>query len=153
MIRRLGPVLAILAAAGAWPARAQDDPTASGDAAAGERAFRACVSCHVVRAPDGEVLAGRASRTGPNLYGVVGRRAGQVEDFRYSDLMILAGEAGLVWDEASFVPYVQDPTGHLRAVSGESSGRGKMTYRVRPEADAADLYAYLAQFGATSPDR
>ena len=129
----------------AGPAMAQTDPAPTGDAAAGEKEFRQCQSCHVVRAPDGEVLAGRAARTGPNLHGVVGRVAGSVEDYAYSDLMEAAGEAGLVWDEADFVPYVMDPTGHLREVSGDD-GRGKMTYRVRKDEDAHDLYAFLARF-------
>lgn len=130
----------------AGPALADAHLAPTGDAAAGEKAFRQCQSCHVVQAPDGEVLAGRAARTGPNLYGVVGRTAGTVEDYAYSDVMEAAGAAGMVYDEANFVPYVMDPTTHLTEVSGEN-GRGKMVYRVRKEADAHDLYAFLAQFG------
>ncbi len=130
----------------AAPVFAQDaevDLTASGDAEAGERAFRQCVACHVVVNDEGETLAGRAARTGPNLYGVVGRTAGSVEDFRYSDGMVAAGEAGLIWDEAAFVAYSQDPTGYLREYLGDSSVRGNMTFRVRQEEDAINLYAYL----------
>ncbi|SDY39790.1 cytochrome c [Jannaschia faecimaris] len=130
----------------AAPAFADAHLAASGDAAEGEKAFRQCQACHVVEDPSGEVLAGRASRTGPNLYGVVGRTAGSVEDFRYSDLMIAAGEAGMIYDEANFVPYVMDPTAHLKEASGETSGRGKMSYKVRKEEDAINLYAFLAQF-------
>lgn len=129
----------------AAPAFADGHLAASGDAAEGESAFRQCQSCHVVENADGEVLAGRAARTGPNLYGIVGRTAGTVEDFRYSDLAIAAGEAGMIYDEANFVAYVQDPTAHLREVSGES-GRSKMSYKVRKEEDAINLYAFLAQF-------
>lgn len=128
------------------PAFADAHLAATGDAAEGEAAFRQCQACHVVENADGEVLAGRAAKTGPNLYGVVGRTAGTVEDFRYSDLIVAAGEAGMIYDEANFVPYVMDPTGHLREVSGES-GRGKMSYKVRAEDDALNLYAFLAQFG------
>ncbi len=129
------------------PVFAQDvDLTATGDAAAGEAAFRQCQSCHVVENAEGEVLAGRAAKTGPNLYGVVGRTAGVYEDFRYSDLMIAAGEAGMIYDEANFVPYVMDPTEHLREVTGDARGRGKMAYKVRSNDDAVNLYAFLAQF-------
>lgn len=131
---------------GAPPALAQTDLTATGDAAAGEQAFRQCQSCHVVQDASGEVLAGRAARTGPNLHGVVGRVAGVVEDYDYSALMKQAGESGMVWDEANFVSYLLDPTAHLRAVTGEGSGRSKMAYKVRSEEDATDLYAFLAQF-------
>ena len=116
----------------------------SGDVAAGEDQFNSqCVTCHVVVAPDGEKLAGRNARTGPNLYGVAMRQAGTVEGFRYSDSMVEAGEQGMVWDEANFVPYVQDPTGHLREVLDDRRARGKMAYKVRSEEDAVNLYAYL----------
>ena len=130
----------------AAPAFADAHLAATGDAAAGEKAFRQCQSCHVVQGPDGEILAGNAAQTGPNLYGVVGRTAGSVEGFRYSDLMLAAGEAGMIYDEANFVPYVMDPTAHLQEVSGDTSGRSKMSYKVRKEEDAVNLYAYLAQF-------
>jgi len=116
----------------------------SGDAAAGERAFRACQACHVVVNDAGDTLAGRNARTGPNLYGIAGRAAGSVDGFRYSASLSAAGEAGLVWDEASFAAYVQDPTGFLSDYLGDSGARGNMAYKVRKEQDAADLYAYLA---------
>lgn len=139
---------ALLAVGLGAPALAQDMPdlTATGDAEAGESVFRQCISCHVVVDDEGETLAGRNARTGPNLYGVVGRLAGAVEEYRYSDLMETAGEMGMVYDEANFVGYVMDPTEHLREVTGES-GRSKMAYKVRSEDDAKNLYAYLAAIG------
>jgi cytochrome c len=120
---------------------------AAGDAAAGEEAFnRQCVACHVIVDDAGETIAGRNARTGPNLYGVVGRQAGTVEDFRYGDDIVKAGEDGLVWGAESLVAYLQDPTGYLREVLDDRRARGKMAYRVRAEEDAVDLYAYLATF-------
>lgn len=120
-----------------------------GDVAAGETAFaRQCVSCHVVEDPSGEVLAGRTARTGPNLYGLAGRVPGSVEGYAYSDAMVAYGATGAVWEEAAFVPYVQDPTGFLRDALEDPRARGKMAYRVRDEGDARDLWAYLAAFGA-----
>lgn len=115
----------------------------SGDAAAGEKAFRQCQACHVVRDTDGNVLAGKAAKTGPNLYGVPGSAAFQVEEFRYGKDSAEAGETGLVWDEESFVAYVQDPTAFLREVTGNGKARSKMTFKVRKEQDALDLWAYL----------
>jgi cytochrome c len=117
---------------------------AQGAPAAGEAAFRQCQSCHVVADDGGVVLAGRNARTGPNLYGIAGRRAAGVEGFRYGSGILEAGEKGLVWDEPSFVAYVQDPTGFLRAYTGNPKARGKMTYKLRNEQDARDLWAYLA---------
>lgn len=122
---------------------------ATGDAAAGEEQFnRQCVACHVVADASGEVLAGRNARTGPNLYGLAGRVMGSVEDFRYSDGLIELGEAETVWTEEAFVGYVQDPTGWLRETLDDRRARGKMAYQVRDEAQAYDLYAYLATFAA-----
>ena len=119
------------------------DGHASGDVAAGEKAFRQCVSCHVVVNDAGETLAGKKAKTGPNLYGIVGRTAGSIDGFKYSKIIMLAGEQGITYDEANFAGYVQDPTGWLREATG-GKGRGKMTYKVRKEADAINLYAYLA---------
>ena len=73
---------------------------------------------------------------------------GSVEDFRYSDGLIELGEAGTPWTEEAFVGYVQDPTGWLRETLDNRRARGKMAYQVREEAQAYDLYAYLATFGA-----
>ncbi|WP_208352221.1 c-type cytochrome [Pseudaestuariivita rosea] len=115
----------------------------TGDAEAGEAAFRQCVACHIVQNEEGETLAGRRAQAGPNLYQVSGRTAGSVEGFRYSSAMTAAGEQGLVWDEEAFVAYVQDPTGYLREVLDDSSARGSMAFRVRREEDAVNLYAYL----------
>ncbi len=119
------------------------DMEITGDAEAGESVFRQCQTCHVVVDDSGETLAGRNAKTGPNLYGVVGRQAGSVEDFNYGDDMVAAGEQGLVWNEETMDSYLQDPTGFLREYLDDSSARGKMTYRVRSEEDALNVIAYL----------
>ncbi|WP_323765610.1 cytochrome C [Marinovum sp.] len=140
----------LLSMALALPALAEShglDLTATGDAAAGEKAFRKCQSCHVVMDDAGEVLAGKKAKTGPNLYGVVGRAAGQVADFRYGKDMIAAGEAGLVFDEAHFVAYVMDPKAAVQEATGDGSARSKMSFRVRKEDEARDLYTFLKEIG------
>ncbi|WP_299751973.1 cytochrome C [uncultured Tateyamaria sp.] len=125
-----------------------DGHAASGDVAAGEKAFRQCISCHVVQNEAGDTLAGRNAKTGPNLYGIAGGQFGMVEDFRYSDINQLAAEMeDLVITEEVFVTYVQDPTAYLREVTGDK-GRSKMTFKVRKEEDAVNLYAYLASLQA-----
>lgn len=115
----------------------------SGDAAAGKKVFRQCQSCHVVRDDDGNVLAGKASKTGPNLYGRPGAMIFTEEGFRYSKDSAAAGETGMTWDEATFVEYVQDPTAFLRKVTDNSKARSKMTFKVRKEQDAKDVWAFL----------
>jgi cytochrome c len=144
MFRTLAIVAATTLALPAFADGHSVDLTATGDVAEGEKAFRQCISCHVVQNGDGEVLAGKKAKTGPNLYGIIGHQFGKVEDFRYSDINQLAADMdGVVVNEEVFVAYVQDPTAYLREVTGDK-GRSKMTYKVRKEEDAINLYAYLA---------
>ncbi len=144
--------IALLAALCAAPVAAFAQADLTGDPAAGEAAFAQCATCHVVANDAGETLAGRGAKTGPNLYGVALRQAGGVEGFRYSDAMVEAGEQGLMWSEASFVPYVQDPTGYLREVLDDPKARSKMTYKLRDEQQAYDLFAYLVSIGPEIPE-
>ena len=124
----------------------------SGDPEAGKAVFNQCQTCHVVANEAGETLAGRNAKTGPNLYGVVGRTAGTQAEFAagrpgYKASIIAAGEKGLVWDEATFVAYVQDPTAFLKEYLGDSKARSGMAFKVRSEEDAKNLYAFLASIG------
>jgi cytochrome c len=130
-------IVASLCCLAAAPALAQDP-------AAGEATFRQCQTCHVVANAEGTVLAGRNAKTGPNLYGVIGRQAGTVPDFAYGEDLVKAGAAGLVWDEASFIAYVQDPAAFLQEKLGDPSARSKMIFKVRSEEDAANLAAFIA---------
>ncbi|MFA8386091.1 MAG: cytochrome c family protein [Pelagibaca sp.] len=116
------------------------------DASAGEREFNKCKSCHMIVAEDGTEIV-KGGRTGPNLYNIIGRMAGTVEDFRYGDSLVEAGEAGLVWNEETFVAYVQDPKGFLSEYLDDSGARSKMSYRLRSGME--DVYAYLV---TVSPD-
>jgi len=56
---------------------------AEGDAAAGEKTFNQCKACHMIASADETIV--RGGQVGPNLYGVIGRTMGSVEDYRYSD--------------------------------------------------------------------
>lgn len=126
------------------PAFAQD---MASDAEAGEAEFgRQCVTCHVVANEEGEVLAGRNGKIGPNLFEVIGRAPGAVEDFRYSDALVAYGESDAVWEIENTVAYLQDPTGFLREEMDDARARSKMTYQVRDEQAANDIVAYLATF-------
>ena len=85
----------------------------------------------------------KGGRTGPNLYGVIGRQAG-IEDFRYGADLKRAGEEGLVWDIDNIQAYVTDPRGFLRETLGDDRAQAKMTFRLRDH--QGDIAAYLAQF-------
>ena len=133
---------AALASLAAMPAFAGGH--ASGDAAAGEKAFNQCKACHEIVDGDGNTIV-KGGKTGPNLWGLPGRTAGAAEGFdKYKKSIVAAGEGGLVWDEASFVAYAQDPNAFLKEVTGDSKARSGMAFRVRKEDDAVNLWAYIA---------
>ncbi len=113
---------------------------AEGDADAGKKAFNKCKSCHLIADPAGEVIV-KGGKTGPNLYGISGRTAGTVEDFKYGESIVAAGENGLVWDEETFVAYTQDPKAFLKDYLGETSAKSKMTFKLKKGAE--DVYAYI----------
>ena len=125
----------------------------AGDIEAGASAFQSqCQNCHNVINEAGDVLAGRPNvRTGPNLYGIIGRQAG-TEEFRYGASLVEAGEAGLVWDEEEMVSYLLDPQGYLRETLDSNRARSQMSFRVRDEETARDVIAFLAQFGEIEED-
>ena len=75
-----------------------------------------------------------------------GRQAGTYEGFKYGASMIAAGAAGLIWDEAHFVEYVQNPATFLKTDLKDPSAVAKMAFHVKDAATAEDVYAYLAQF-------
>ena len=120
-------------------------PAIAQDAAAGQEHFeRQCVACHVIVNDAGETLAGRNAKTGPNLYGVIGRTPGTYPDFEYGEALVAYGATGAVWGEENFLAYVQDPTDFLRTSLDDRRARGKMAFQVRDEQEARDLYAYLS---------
>lgn len=137
----------------AAPALADSD--LSENAAMGQAAFKLCQSCHVVVDDEGNTLAGKKAKTGPNLYGVIGRTAGTLEGYRYGKSIVAAGEAGLVWDEETMVAFLQDPKKFLQTYLDDGSARSKMSYKARAdkkndltaEQVAANFYAFLAEIG------
>lgn len=117
---------------------------AAGDAEAGKKVFNQCQTCHVVADADGNVLAGKNAKTGPNLYGIIGRPAASYPDFKYGEGIIAAKDAGLVWDEEKLVTYVQDPTKFLDDFTGNPKLKSKMVFKLKKEADAQNVAAFLA---------
>lgn len=131
---------AVLTAFVTMPAFAQD---ITGDAEAGAKVFAKCQTCHVVANDAGEVLAGKNAKTGPNLYGVVGRTAGTYPDFKYGESIVALGATGFAWDEANFVEYVADPAKFLKAKLDDKSAKSKMSFKLTKEEDAKNVWAFL----------
>lgn len=139
MIRTLAAIAAI-----GFSGAAFADGHSTGDAAAGESAFKKCKSCHMIVADDGEVIQ-KGGRAGPNLYGVIGRAGGGAEGFKYSKDLLAAGEAGLVWDEASLAEWVKDPKEFLKAYLEDDGAKSKMSFKLKKGGE--DVAAYLASVG------
>ncbi len=72
---------------------------ASADAARGKTLFMRCMACHTVN-------KGGANKVGPNLAGVVGRKAGAVKGFNYSAAM---KKANITWTEANLDKWLTRP--------------------------------------------
>lgn len=118
-------------------------PVFAGDAAKGEKDFKKCKSCHMIVADDGTEIV-KGGKTGPNLYGVIGRTAGTA-DFKYGDSIVAAGAAGLVWDETNIVAYIADPKAFLVETTGDAGAKSKMSFKLAKGGE--DLAAYLASVG------
>jgi cytochrome c2 len=119
--RRLAAALAVVVplALAAGAARAD------GDAAKGEKKFEECASCHSTA--DGQ------NGVGPSLHGVIGRKAGNLVDYRYSAPM---KRSGITWTAKSIDEFIADPQ---KLIPGN-----RMPFSGLPGAgDRADLIAYL----------
>lgn len=123
---RLG-ILVLFALASLSPTFAEQ-----GDAARGQRDFRACAPCHSLE-------PGR-NLTGPSLADLWGRKAGLFPGFdRYSDAL---KASGIVWDDRALDQWLTDPQ---RMVPGN-----QMPFAGIKDAGArADLLAFLKK--ATGP--
>jgi cytochrome c len=98
---------------------------ADGDAGRGERTFEQCATCHT--------LERGVNNVGPSLFGVFGRKAADVADFRYSPAL---KRSGIIWTPQTLSDFIADPQ---QAVPGN-----RMPFSGVPDAgDRADLIAYL----------
>ncbi|MGE3293458.1 MAG: cytochrome c family protein [Geminicoccaceae bacterium] len=98
------------------------------DAAAGEKVFSKCKACHVIDAA--------TNRVGPSLHGIIGRQAGTVEGYKYSEAMIQHGKDGLVWSNENLDKYLADPKGFVP--------KNKMAFPgLKNAEDRANVIAYI----------
>ena len=114
---------------------------AAGDAEKGAKEFTKCKSCHAIVAADGTAIV-KGGKTGPNLFGIVGRKAGSEEGFKYGAGLVELGETGLVWDEALIAAYVADPTAFVKEKTGDDAAKSNMTFKLAKGGE--DVAAYLA---------
>ena len=68
----------------------------------GAKVFKKCKACHAV-GPDAK------NKVGPHLNGLMGRKIGGAEGYKYSDALTAKGAEGAVWDEASLTAFLKKP--------------------------------------------
>ncbi len=103
------------------------DRASAQDATAGAKVFAKCRVCH-------QVDRAKGSGLGPNLAGIVGRKAGTLARFNYSPAM---ARSNIVWDKARLDAFLAAPQ---RAMPGS-----RMAFAGLPNPkDRADVIAYLS---------
>jgi cytochrome c len=102
----------------------------AGDPVAGEKIFKRCLVCHMV-GEDAKI------RVGPVLNGLIGRKAGTYEGFKYSEAN---KNSGIVWDEATLARYLKNPRAMIPGTIMVFPG-------LKKDEEIDDLIAYLKQFG------
>ena len=95
-----------------------------GDPDRGKTLYQACQACHSIDEND----------LGPRHRGVVGRRAGSVEDYAYS---IALKNSGLTWDESTLDRWLINPSALVPGT--------KMFFQIGDAQSRADLIAYLRE--------
>jgi len=93
----------------------------------GQRLFLRCSACH-------DLTDATVARIGPNLSGVVGRKAGTLADYHYSAAL---KNSSLVWDAATLDRWLTDPAA---LVPGTAMAFGGLPN----PADRQAIIAYLA---------
>ena len=99
---------------------------AMGDLAHGAKVFKKCSACHMI-ASDGKNMIG------PNLWNVIGRQAGSVDDYKYSKAMVAYAKK---WSFEEMNSYLIKPQAYIKGT--------KMAYAgLRKEKDRASVILYM----------
>jgi cytochrome c len=122
-LRRAARILALLAAMTLFAVAA---PAA--EPGPGEAMLQRCQICHTF-------TEGGPSKVGPNLHGVLGRKAGIAPGFSFSEAM---KNSGIVWDDETLAKFLRDPKASVPGNRMSFPG-------IADEAALADLLARLQQ--------
>ena len=99
---------------------------AIGDLTHGQKVFKKCSACHMI-ASDGKNMIG------PNLWGVIGRTAGSVQDYKYSKAMVAYGKE---WSFEEMNAYLIKPQAYIKGTKMAFAG-------LRKEKDRASVILYM----------
>jgi cytochrome c2 len=98
----------------------------------GAEVFKKCRACHDV-GPDAK------NKVGPLLNDIVGRKAGTIDGFPYSEANKAAGGKGLTWSEDVLLKYLENPLTFMPGTKMAFAG-------LKDEQDRKDLIAYLKKY-------
>jgi cytochrome c len=107
-------------------------PAQEGNAEAGADVFKKCRACH-------DVGPTAKNKVGPLLNGIIGRAAGTIAGFSYSEANKKAGAAGLVWTEEVMFKYLEVPLSFMPGTKMAFAG-------IKDAQDRKDVIAYLKSF-------
>ena len=99
---------------------------AMGDLVHGQKVFKKCSACHMI-ASDGKNMIG------PNLWSIIGRKAGAVDDYKYSKAMIAYGKE---WSFEEMNAYLIKPQAYIKGTKMAFAG-------LRKEKDRASVILYM----------
>ena len=94
----------------------------------GEKVFKKCSACHVIN-------KGGENKIGPALYGVLGRKVGSIENYKYSKALV---EYNKEWTFEEMNGYLRKPQSHIKGTKMAFAG-------LRKEKDRASVILYLNQ--------
>ena len=101
---------------------------AMGDVESGEKIFKKCAACH-------SIVQGGKNKIGPALYNVVGRKVGDVNDYKYSKALATYSKE---WTFEELNGFLLKPAKYIKGT--------KMAYAgLRKEKDRASVIKYLNQ--------
>ena len=92
---------------------------ASANIADGEKVFKKCAACH-------SIVKGGGNKIGPTLWGVLGRRAGSVTDYKYSKAMATHGKT---WSFEEMNGFLTKPKDWIKGTKMSFAGLKKETDR------------------------
>ena len=99
---------------------------ASTSAANGEKIFKKCLSCHSI-AKEGK------NKIGPKLFGVLGRQAGSISDYKYSKAMASHGK---IWSLDEMNSFLIKPKDWIKGTKMSFAG-------LKKEKDRAAVILYM----------
>ena len=98
-----------------------------------DKEFRKCAGCH-------KIEEGKKGGMGPNLWGIYGSPAGQVEGYRYSKWL---KESGIIWDRESLQAWLSDRKTR-EEYFGKDVFKTKMMWTgIKKEEDMTTILDYL----------